>query len=704
MSAVATAPDDPHIDFDKLTDADNIVELLTAEQLATIGQRVVDEYNIDEQSRSDWLATNRKAIDLSMMVAAEKNTPFKNASNVKFPLLANAALQFNARAYPAIVPPDRVVKGKTYGKDDDGKKAARADRVAEHMSWQLTAQMPEWEEDTDRLTLIVSLAGSTFRKVFYDPSLKRNVTRLVTADRMVFNYWARSFTDLPRKTELMDLYPNEIAERINDGRFVEFDYSGSGGSIDERRPANDNDSDSPHVFLEQHRLLDLDGDGYEEPYIVTVHKETQHVCRIKANWTLDTAIVTPGRDGKVAKVISIRPRSYYVRYLFLPAPDGGAYGLGFGWLLGQTNEAINTTLNQLFDAGTLSNMQGGFISGALGIKDKSVRLDRGEWRVVNSVGPIGNSIQPIKYDGPSQTLFALMEFLVNAGKELASIKDVLTGETPATAPVGTTLALIEQGLQVFTSIYKRIHRSLRQELALLAELNAENVSAEEYQKFCDDPAADPKADYNLDDMDILPVSDPQSVTKAQKIAKAQAVYSLAENNPTMNPAEATMRVLQALDVEEPDKLMVPPPQPDPEVEALTKRGAMAEVAEKEANAEQKQAAATASLATSVKTLAEAGQIDIGQVERALQFLLTSLTTQHGMEMDVAGQQQAALAGPGGVPGMGDQSGNPMGAQPAPGPGDGAVADAGGAVAGAGGGVADAAPGGSAGAGLPQGAL
>lgn len=658
-------PGEARLTYVELMQAENIVTLLPKEDLDEISSKVISEFDLDYTSLNEWRKKNEAAIKLATMVAEEKNTPYKNSSNVKYPLVARAALEFQARAYPAIVPPDRIVKGKTYGKDETGEKAARADRVSEHMSWQLSAQMPEWEEDTDRLTLVVSISGVAFRKVFYDPALKRNVTRLVTADRLVYNYHARSFTDLPRLTEILSLYPNEVKERINDGRFAEFDYDALGaGDVNpaDEEAGSAEDGDNPLIFLEQHRLLDLDEDGYPEPYIVTVHKSSGKVCRIKANWTNKTAVLQ--QDGDKVKVVSLRKVNYFIRYLFLPSPDGGAYGLGFGWLLADTNEAINTTLNQMFDAGSLQNMQGGLISSTLGLREKSIRLERGEWRVVQTSGPINQAIMQIKYDGPSPVLFQLLGTLIESGKELAAIKDVLTGETSATAAVGTTQMLIEQGLTVFTSIYKRIHRALKAELRLLAKLNATNVTPEEYAKFHDMDGVDPAADYDDADMDILPVSDPQSVTKVQKIAKAQTIYGLAKENPTMDPAEATKRILEAIDAEDIEKLMPPPPQPDPAQAELAKRAATAQVESIEAANEDKIASATNKLAAAIKAIADAEGVEAGNQMGMYAQIVDMLRTEHKMEQDIAGQQQQA-AGPGGVPGMEGAVGNQMGAAAAP---------------------------------------
>ena len=678
----AEAPRKKKLGYLELMQAQNIVTLLDDEQLAGISAKVVAEYEIDEQSRSEWLKMNKLAIKLAMMVAEDKSYPFANASNVKFPLVANAALQFNSRAYPAICPSDNVVKAKTYGKDPDGSKAARADRISEHMSWQLMSQMPEWQEDTDKLTLIAPIVGAAFRKVFYDPSQGRKVSRLVTADRMVYNYYARSFYDLPRLTEIMSLYPYEIQERINDGRFAKFDYAnlerGEDGD-DEEGQTDAADTDGPHVFLEQHRLLDLDGDGYPEPYVVTVHKGSQKVCRIKANWSAETARLGQGKNGEI-KVISLRRQNYFVRYLFLPAPDGGAYGLGFGWLLSDINESINTTLNMTFDAAHLANIQGGFINATLGpkMRNQTFRLQQGELKFINTTGNLRDSIYMMDYKGPHAVMMVLLEFLINSGEKLASIKDVLTGDTPTTAPVGTTAMLIDQGLTTFTATVKRFFLGLTQEFKLHALLNEEHVTPEEYAEFFDvaegEQPPDPKADYDVSTMDVLPVADPTSVTKAQKIAKAQAIYGLSVENPTMNKVEATKRMLEAIGAEDIEQLLVPPPEPDPELEALMKRGAEAEVAVKEATAEEKLANATGKLAGANKAIADAEGVEAGMQLDHYGAVVDSLKTEHAMENDIVGQ---ANAGQGGVPGMEGQPGNPMGAGAPGGGGPGAGAAGGG---------------------------
>lgn len=610
--------------------------------LGRIAEDVLSGYKMDKESCNEWRQRNEDAIDLAKLVSGDKDYPFVGASNIKYPLLTEAALQFNARCYPAIVQGNRVAKCKTWGEDDDGSKAARADRVSEYQSYQLLAEMPEWEEDTDKLTVMLPLTGAMYRKVYYDPSLGRNASRLLPPDKVVKNYFATSIKTAPRVTEELELYPYEIQERINSGRFLEFDYKGTNAANPEKEGDQDraNDDLAAHAFLEQHTRIDLDGDGYPEPYIVTVHQPTEKVVRIVANYDEDSVSINTENDT----VSAIRKNEYFIEYIFLPSMDGGGYGLGLGSLLKDITEAINTSLNQMMDAGHLSNVQGGLISASAGIREKSIRLEMGEWHTIKTNVPLNQAVFPIKYDGPSPVLFQLLGFLVESGKSIAAIKDILTGEVRQNMTASATLALIEQGLQVFTAIFKRIHRSLKAELGAYARLNRKYLDAERYNALFDSQDQfDPAQDFSEADMDILPVSDPNVSSRMQELAKANFLREVAQNNPTMNPHAVTQRVLEAAQVENIEELLVPPPQPDPITEELMLRNAFAELNAKEADTVKSTAAALRDLAAAdgeeqKSSLARAGLI--------LQAIKAELEAENG---------QAGLSAVEGQPG------NPMGA-------------------------------------------
>lgn len=642
----------------------NIAAKLPDDQLGKIGEQVVREYMIDDASRSDWKERVDAAMDLAMLVADEKNYPFQGAANIKYPLLTTAALQFNARAYPAIVSGKKVVKCQTWGGDPQGLKAARAKRVSEHMSYQLLSEIPEWEEETDKLLVIVPIVGCCFRKTYYDPALKRTCSRLVMADRFVVNYRARSLNDVPRTTEEMLLYPYEIEERIRSGRFTEFEYANLEHGSEEEETDSETasaggDDDRPHMFLEQHRLLDLDEDGYPEPYIVTVHKASSKVVRIVANFSPET--VTLNDRG----IVSIRKRDYYTKYGFLPSPDGGFYEMGFGWLLKDIGESINTSLNQMLDAGHVANTQGGLVSASLGLREKKIRLSPGEWKVLQTSAPLNQSVYPINYPGPSAVLFNLLGLLIDAGREVANVKDVLTGDQPNTAPATTTLALIEQGMQVFNSIYKRIHRAFKKELEIHAEINVANVSAEEYTAFFDDVDGetgqpvpyDPAKDYDLSDMDVMPVSDPQVASRAQELARAQFLREWSQGNPLANQPEVQKRVLEAAQIEDVDKL-ISVPQPDPLeqiMQELLLKNAVLDASTKEADLDKKDAEITETLTKAMENIARAEGQEEGQQIGRYTAILNAYKAQRQLEQRDREIEQR------GIQGVAGQSGNPVGA-------------------------------------------
>lgn len=530
----------------------NIAEDLTDEDLGEIGSRALRGYKIDKASRADWEKGVQSAMDLAMQVAEEKQYPWPKAANVKFPLLTTAALQFNARAYPAILNGRNIVKGQVNG-EDDGTKRARADRVARHMSYQLTEEMLEWDEDTDKLLVILPIVGMAFRKTWFDPTLGRNRSELVTAQKLVVNNGAKSLETASRLTHEIDpLYPHEIVERVNSGvyRDVELGIPQDSGG----------DDDAPHEFLEQHCRLDLDDDGYPEPYVVTIHKETSQVVRIVARYD-EEGIQVDGRGG----LTRIEPIHYFTKYSFIPAPDGGFHDIGFGWLLNPINETVNATLNQMLDAGHLQNTGGGFIGTGLRIKGGSARFRPGEYKQVEATGgKVRENIVTLPFPGPSPVLFQLLGLLIEAARDITSVKDVLTGDAgPSNEAATRTLARIEQGLKVFTAIYKRIFRSLKSEYKKLFRLNQIYLEPDTYFTLLDEPEAIGPQDYDSKSMDIVPVADPSMVSDMQKLAKAEFLMGFM-GDPDLDGMEIKKRVFEAVGVDDIPALFrkgEPPPDP-----------------------------------------------------------------------------------------------------------------------------------------------
>jgi chaperonin GroES len=550
-------------------------------------------------------------MNVAMQVRQPKNYPFPGAANIKYPLVTVAALQFGARAYPAIVDGTRIVKGQVLGKDDGvpqkdengdpridplngepiwltppGVKKAKADRVSQHMSYQLLCEMEEWEEDTDVLLHHLPIVGCAFRKVWRSAELGRNKAEMVPAIHLVVNNKVRNLGEAPRVTHEIFLYPQEIEERKRNETFLDVelplpaDTDGSGG-----------DDDAPHMFLEQHRYLDLDEDGYREPYIVTVHKDSCQVVRIVANYNIEN--VTLSKDQK--RIVRIPKEQYFVKYSFIPDPKGGFYDIGFGKLLESLSETIDTTINQMLDAGHLQNAGGGFIGSGIRLKKKEIKVAPGRFEQVEVSGDIRQQIYTHEHPGPSPVLFQLLGMMVEAARDITAVKDILTGDSGTDSPqtATTTLALIEQGLKVFTAIYKRVYRALKQEFKLLAKLNAQHLSEEEYYTFLDQQQVVAKEDYDLASMDVVPVADPKMVTDMQRSARANVLMQI-QGHPVygqiQDPRESLQRIYDSLGIEEADKLIPKQKGPSP-VEELQVRGAAAEVAKTEAGAEKEKAQA-----------------------------------------------------------------------------------------------------------------
>ena len=587
----------------------NIADYLEDRQLDDIGSRAYEEYDIDKASRAGWEEKMGAALDMAMQVAEKKDFPWPDAANIKYPLLTTAALQFASRAYPAIVDGRNVVKGKIIGADEGvpapgaqmdpetgepsawqtepGGKQKRADRVGRHMSYQLLEEMEEWEEGTDKLLNILPIVGLVFRKVYYDTNLQRNVSEMIPPERLIVNNNVKTLDTAPRITEEFSLYPYEIEERKRKGLWLDIDLSAPQQPDPSERgevTATGTDADEPRIFLEQHRYIDLDEDGYPEPYIVTIHRDSRKVVRIVARFDED------GVEISNERVLRIQPVHYYIKYSFIPSPDNGFYDLGFGLLLGPLNSVVNTTINQLLDAGTLQNMGGGFIGSELRMKKGPTSFQPGEYKSVQSLGgDIRKAIVPLDMPGPSPTLFQLLGLLIEAAKDVASVKDVLTGDQDASnASPTTTLALIEQGLKVFSSIYKRVHRSLKKELKLLYRLNRLRLPEQAYFTVLDTPEAISYKDYEDESIDIIPVSDPSVVTDTQRLGRAEFLMTFV-GNPMMDSQEILRRVLSAASIEDPEKLFAKEQGPGPEqlikiAELDIKRR---EVAVKEAESEAK---------------------------------------------------------------------------------------------------------------------
>ena len=557
--------EDPGLAITKYLEMTNIAEDLDNEALEKISSLVIRGYEIDETSRSQWLKDNKEALELTMQLGGKKNTPHRNAANVKYPLLTTAALQYSSRAYPNIVKGRNIVKGKVVGKDESGEKAAKAKRISQHMSYQCLEEMEEWEADMDTLLTVQPIIGCAFKKTYFSSVMQRNVSEYVSAKDLVIHYFAKSMERAPRMTHIIPLYPYEIEERKRNGVFLDIDLGKAVASGDEDEQDDTTDDDKPHIFLEQHRWYDLDDDGYEEPYIVTVHKQSKKIVRMAARYDLDG--INLDDKGKIRK---ITPIQHFTKFSFLPSPDGSIYDFGFGRLLTPINRTINTTTNQLLDSGRIRNSQTGLLGRGVqigkGRTGGSIKLNLNEWTPVSYMGDdIRKSMLPLPTHEPSSVLFNLLGFMVQAGETVSSVSEVLTGEQSVhNEPATTTLARIEQGLKVFSAIHKRTHRSLKSEFRKLKRLNQLYLEENNYYTVLDTPQAIARTDYDDKDIDVFPVSDPMEVSDTQRLVKAQALFGAQGQG--YNDKLIRRKYLEAIQAEDIDELMKAPKQrPDPKL-------------------------------------------------------------------------------------------------------------------------------------------
>jgi hypothetical protein len=612
-----------------LKEVKNLAGKYDDEVLSKLGQEVVQNYETDKTAMSPWEDQIRDALKLAQQVKEKKSTPWEDAANVKFPLMTVAAIQFAARAYPEIVKANSIVKCKVTGKDPDGRKELKASRISAHMNYQLCDEMTEWESDTDQLLHILPILGMVWRKTYFDPARGRNVSEIVLPTDCYVNNKARTEDTARRITHRYYLYENDIWERQKAGIWRDVDL-GTAQATD----GLEGDTDIPHEILEQHRYYDLDDDGYAEPYVVTVHKEKSEVLRILPRYD-EKGIVT----NEKGNLIKIRPTNYFVLYSFIPNPDGSIFSVGFGQMLEPMNETINTLINQLIDAGTMSNTGGGFIGRGIKIRGGQINFRPNEWHFIETQGQdLQKNIFPLPVREPSATLFQLLTFLVQGAKEIASVQDILGGDTKMVAnmPATTMMALIEQGLKVYNSIYKRIYRSLSREFRNLFNLNAHFLDKEKYLKVIGEqwrppkeakpqepgippsiggpgmgpgaspgmhppgdmagkmpgnigqpmmsemvpggqpgmPGASPPPqtplagpvlamamgldfgeDYSADDVDVLPVADPNMSTEMQRMAKIQAVTQFS-GRPGINEIELTRQLVKAIHPMDEEKLLL----------------------------------------------------------------------------------------------------------------------------------------------------
>ena len=554
----------------------NIATLLSKEDLATIGTCISRDFDTDLQSRSVWEKRTESSLKLALQVAEAKNFPWPNASNIKFPLITIAALQYHARSYPVLVDGNLPVKCRVIGDDKDGTRALRSTRVEQHMSYQILEEDEDWESEMDKVLITQPIIGCAFKKTYYDPIRKHNISENVLAKDLVVNYWTKSLETAHRVTHVLQMTKNEVYERVarglwldvSEGRDQQYATTSISNGLQTAQdkaqgmsPPDTNDSSTPIEILEQHCHIDFDDDGYAEPYIAYVRKDNKQIARIVARYT--TEDIERNADEVI---LSIKAEQYFTKYPFVPSPDGGFYDLGFGVLLGPLNESINTIVNQLVDAGTMANTAGGFLSRGIKLRGGNYSFNPMEWKHVDTTGDdLRKGIVPLPVREPSQVLFTLLNLLINYGERIGGAVDIMTGQNPGqNTPAETTRTMAEQGMKIFNGIFKRTHRSLKQEFRKLYRLNQIFVTDNtQYVSNAKSLGIVLATDYDGPVTDVMPTADPSITSDQQRIQQAAAIAQRVAAAPGLyDRYEAEQTFLKAMKVTNIEKLLPDPKGPN----------------------------------------------------------------------------------------------------------------------------------------------
>jgi hypothetical protein len=553
----------------------NLAEALDDETLDQISRDLRKDYENDKSSRDDWEKAYTDGLDLLGFKYEQRDKPFAGASGVTHPLLAESVTQFQAQAYKELLPAGGPVNVQVIG-EVNPEVDAQAKRVKEFMNYQVTNVMQEFDPELDQMLFHLPLAGSAFKKVYYDANLERAVSKFVAAEDLVVPYLISDLDTCMRVTHVVKMKSNELRKRQVAGLYRDIELqptkaNSSDTQTKENEIAGSTDTYSEEEFniLEMH--VDLDIPGFEDknekgeptgvmvPYIVTIDEDSGKILSIFRNWKAE--------DGLRLK------RQYFVHYKFLPGL--GFYGFGLIHMLGGLSRTATAALRQLIDAGTLSNLPAGFKARGLRVKDDDQSLNPGEWRDVDAPGGnLRESLMPLPYKEPSQTLFALLGFVVDAGRRFAAVADMPMGEGGGSQqqPVGTTMAIMERGMKVMSAIHKRLHYAQKTEFKLLAKVLSEYMPPMYPYMVAGGDQMVKQTDFD-DRVDVIPVSDPNIFSMAQRVTLAQTQLQLAQSNPQMHDLhEAYRRMYEALGVQSIEKVLPPPAQPQPQDPAIENAG------------------------------------------------------------------------------------------------------------------------------------
>jgi len=550
---------------------ENLAEMLDETELMRISNQLIDGIEKDKSSREDWEKTYTDGLKyLGMKFDDERSEPFEGASGVIHPLLGEAVTTFQAQAYKELLPSGGPVKTQVIGAYDDVVEE-QAQRVKEFMNYQIVHVMEEFDEELDQMLFYLPLAGSAFKKVYYDEGLGRAVSKFVAPEDLIVPYFTTDLETCPRITNVVKMPENEVKKLQAIGFYRKIDIeTGDEESVtsDAKEEINKLSGLEPsydtgevsllyevHCNLEIDGFEDLDADGMPTgvklPYIVTLDANSNDVLSIRRNF-----VETDPLKNKI---------EYFVHFKFLPGL--GFYGFGLTHMIGGLSKASTSILRQLIDAGTLANLPAGFKTRGIRIRDEDTPIQPGEFRDVDAPGgSLRESIQPLPFKEPSGTLLNLLGILVDGGKKFASIAEINTGQGNPNAPVGTTLALLERSTKVLSAIHKRLHNSQKKEFKLLAQVFQEYLPQEYPYAIAGGQANIKLSDFD-ERVDIFPVSNPDIFSQSQRIAMAQEMMQLVQSNPEVHgPSgiyESYKRMYAAIGVDNIDKILQPPPPTDP---------------------------------------------------------------------------------------------------------------------------------------------
>lgn len=540
-------PSDAEDDFN-----DNLAERLDEGQLAELAGELIGEFEEDVNSRKDWIETFVDGLELLGLKIEDRTEPWPGACGVHHPLLAEAVVKFQAETMTETFPAQGPVRTKVIGKETPTKRDA-ALRVQEDMNHQLTDVMVEYRPEHERMLWGLGLAGNAFKKVYYDPSLGRQVSMYVPADDVVVPYGASSVETTERLTHVMRKTTNEVKKLQRDGLYRSVDIGEPTNTLDEvekkiaERLGFRAEMDDRHKLLEMHVDLVIEDDEYRDeddgdvalPYVVTIDKSSTEVLAIRRNWDPD--------DKKKLK------RNHFVHYSYVPG--FGFYAFGLIHLIGAFAKSGTSIIRQLVDAGTLSNLPGGFKTKGLRVKGDDTPISPAEWRDVDvASGTMRDNIMPLPYKEPSGVLYQLLGTIVEEGRKFAGAADMKVSDMSAQAPVGTTLAILERTLKMMSAVQARVHYAMRQEFKLLKGI-IRDYTPDEYPYEPDEGSRKAKrSDYDM--VEVIPVSDPNAATMAQKIVQYQAVIQLAQGAPQIYDMPYLHRqMLEVLGIKNANKLV-----------------------------------------------------------------------------------------------------------------------------------------------------